>query len=511
MKKLPIGIQSFGKLIMEGHYYVDKTPFVKKLEDGGYYFLSRPRRFGKSLFLDTLKEAFSGNKELFKGLYLYDNWDWERRYPVIKISFGKGINRTPEELKLSIEEIFLDIEGDNDIKLTYPTIKGRFEEAIRKLHDKHKQRVVVLVDEYDKPILDRIEEPEVAKQNREVLKDFYSVLKESDAYIKLVFITGVSRFSKVSIFSGLNQLRDITLSPEFATVCGYTQEDLETVFEDRLKGFDREEIRRWYNGYSWLGESVYNPFDILLLFAENRYRPYWFETGTPTFLIKLFQKNRYYLPRLEEIRVGEELLSNLDVDYIFPENLLFQTGYLTIKRMIRAGNKNIYTLTYPNLEVRMSFNDAFLAYLTYDPVSKDTAETNIIEALEEDDIEKLKDILHSFFSSIPLDWYRKNDIDSYEGYYASVIYALFNGAGLTTIAEDTTNVGRIDLTVIYGDKVYILEFKVVENEAEGTALRQIRDKRYYEKYMGKYNQIYLIGIEWSKSLKNIVSFEFEKA
>ena len=511
MKKLPIGIQSFGKLIMEGHYYVDKTPFVKKLEDGGYYFLSRPRRFGKSLFLDTLKEAFSGNKELFKGLYLYDNWDWERKYPVIKISFGSGVMDSKEKLIKVIDSFLAKIAEENQLQLKEEVLSLRFQELIERLCHKYDQKVVVLIDEYDKPILDRIEDLEVAKQNREVLKDFYSVLKDADPYLRLVFLTGVSRFSKVSIFSGLNQLRDITLSPEFATVCGYTQEDLETVFEDRLKGFDREEIRRWYNGYSWLGESVYNPFDILLLFAENRYRPYWFETGTPTFLIKLFQKNRYYLPRLEEMRVGEELLSNLDVDYIFPENLLFQTGYLTIKRMIRAGNKNIYTLTYPNLEVRMSFNDAFLAYLTYDPVSKDTAETNIIEALEEDDIEKLKNILHSFFSSIPLDWYRKNDIDSYEGYYASVIYALFNGAGLTTIAEDTTNVGRIDLTVIYGDKVYILEFKVVENEAEGTALRQIRDKRYYEKYMGKYNQIYLIGIEWSKTSKNIVSFEFEKA
>ena len=481
MKKLPIGIQSFGKLISEGHYYVDKTPFVKKFEHGGYYFLSRPRRFGKSLFLDTLKEAFSGNRPLFEGLYLYDKWNWDKKYPIIKISFGKGTHRTPEDLNLSIEEIFLDIENENDIKLTYPTIKGRFEEAIKKLYNKHKENVVVLVDEYDKPILDRIEEPEVAKQNREILKDFYSILKDADSYLKLVFITGVSRFSKVSIFSGLNQLNDITIDPEFATICGYTQSELEMVFEERLKSFDKEEIMRWYNGYNWLGESVYNPFDILLLLSKKVYRPYWFETGTPTFLIKLFQKNRYYLPRLEEMKVGEELLSNLDLDYIFPENLLFQAGYLTIKDMVRAGNKNIYTLSYPNLEVRMSFNDAFLTYLTYDPVSKDTAQTNIIPTLEKDDIEKLKDIFYSFFSSTPLDWYRKNYIDSYEGYYASVIYELFNGAGLTTIAEDTTNVGRIDLTVIYEDKVYVLEFKVVENEAEGTALKQIKDKKILQK------------------------------
>jgi len=210
------------------------------------------------------------------------------------------------------------------------------------------------------------------------------------------------------------------------------------------------------------------------------------------------------------MKVGEELLSNLDVDYIFPENLLFQTGYLTIKEMVRAGNKNIYTLSYPNLEVRMSFNDAFLTYLTYDPVSKDTAQIRIIETIERDDIEKLKDILHSFFSSIPSDWYMNNDIENYEGYYASVIYALFNGAGLTVIAEDTTNARRVDLSVLYKDRVYILEFKVVDDKGEGTALKQIKARRYYEKYIEGYNEINLIGIEFCKSLKNVVNFQVEE-
>ncbi|WP_297890106.1 AAA family ATPase, partial [Sulfurihydrogenibium sp.] len=336
MKKLPIGIQNLKEIVTEGYYYVDKTPFVKKLQEKGkYFFLSRPRRFGKSLFLDTLKEAFSGNKELFKGLYLYDNWDWDKKYPVIKISFGMGVHRTPQELNLKIIEALSQIERNYDIKLTNQTPSGKFYEAIEKLSEKYNQKVVVLIDEYDKPILDRIEEPDIAKENREVLKDFYSVLKDADPYLHLVFLTGVSRFSKVSIFSGLNQLMDITLLPEFATICGYTQTELETVFEDRIKDFDKEEVKRWYNGYNWLGESVYNPFDILLLFANKMFRPYWFETGTPTFLIKMFQKNQYYLPDLENLEVGEEILSNLDIDYIYPENLLFQSGYLTIKQTIQ--------------------------------------------------------------------------------------------------------------------------------------------------------------------------------
>ncbi|AEF18844.1 MULTISPECIES: ATP-binding protein [unclassified Hydrogenobaculum] len=509
MKLLPIGIQTFKDIIEGGFYYVDKTHFIPKLTSK-YYFLSRPRRFGKSLFLDTLKEAFSGNKELFKGLYLYDNWDWNKKYPVLKISLGRGVNRSSEDLMINLEEIFLNIQQDHNLKLSYKTPRGKLEETIKILSDRHNHQVVVLIDEYDKPILDAIENIEVARENREILKDFYSVLKDADPYLKLVFLTGVSRFSKVSIFSGLNQLNDITIDPSFATVCGYTQSELESVFEDRLKDFDKEKIKVWYNGYAWLGESVYNPFDILLLFDKKMFKPYWFETGTPTFLIKMFMKNRYYIPELENLEVGEEILSNLDVDNIRIENLLFQSGYLTIKEFKTKGNKNLYTLSFPNLEVKMSFNDFFLGYVIENLSLKDKTEIGLIEAFENRQVEKLKDILHRFFASIPHDWYRKNDIDSYEGFYASIVYALFNGAGLNVIAEDNTNKGQIDLSVLSDDSVYIIEFKVVEDKEEGVALKQIKEKKYYEKYMGKYNEIYLIGIEFSKKDKNIVGFEWEK-
>jgi Protein of unknown function (DUF1703)./Predicted AAA-ATPase. len=367
---------------------------------------------------------------------------------------------------------------------------------------------VVLIDEYDKPILDVIEDIEKARRNRDILKKFFEILKPSDPYLKLVFLTGVSRFSKVSIFSGLNQLQDITLNEEFSTVCGYTQSELESVFEDRLKDFDKEKIKQWYNGYSWLGESVYNPFDILLLFSEKRFRAFWFETGTPTFLIKMFMKNRYYLPELENLEVGDEILSNLDVDNIRVENLLFQSGYLTIKDY--KEKYGIYALSYPNLEVRKSFNSYFLTYIIEDISVKYKTDIGLIEAFETKQVEKLKDILHRFFASIPHDWYRKNDIDSYEGFYAYIVYALFNGAGLNVIAEDNTNKGQIDLSVLSDNSVYIIEFKVLEDKEEGNALKQIKDKRYYEKYMGKYKEIYLIGIEFSKKDKNIVSFEWEK-
>ena len=509
MKLLPIGIQTFRDIIEGGFYYVDKTHFIPKLTSK-YYFLSRPRRFGKSLFLDTLKEAFSGNKELFKGLYLYDNWDWEKKYPIIKISFASGNIRTSDILLDLMTSQVNRISEKEQINLKEKRPSQMFLELIQKLYEKYNQKVVVLIDEYDKPILDAIENIEVARENREILKDFYSVLKDADPYLKLVFLTGVSRFSKVSIFSGLNQLNDITIDPNFATVCGYTQSELENVFEDRLKDFDKEKIKEWYNGYSWLGESVYNPFDILLLFDKKRFRAFWFETGTPTFLIKMFMKNKYYLPELENLEVGEEILSNLDVDNIRVENLLFQAGYLTIKDFKTKGNKNLYTLSFPNLEVKMSFNDFFLGYIIENSLLKDKTEIGLIEAFENKQVEKLKDILHRFFASIPHDWYRKNDIDSYEGFYASIVYALFNGAGLNVIAEDNTNKGQIDLSVFNQDSVYIIEFKVVEEKEEYKALKQIKEKRYYEKYMGKYNEIYLIGIEFSKKDKNIVSFEWER-
>jgi Protein of unknown function (DUF1703). len=248
-------------------------------------------------------------------------------------------------------------------------------------------------------------------------------------------------------------------------------------------------------------------FDILLLFSEKRFRAFWFETGTHTFLIKMFLKNKYYLPELENLEVGEEILSNLDVDNIFPENLLFQAGYLTIKEF--KEEYGTYILSYPNLEVRKSFNSSFLIYVFREPVSVSKTETNIKKAILTKDIDKLKDAIYIFFASIPHDWYRNNDIASYEGFYASIVYALFNGAGLNLRVEDSTSVGRIDMSILLDDTVYIIEFKVVEDKEEYIALKQIKEKRYYEKYKDK--EVYLIGIEFSKEKKNIVGFEWEKA
>jgi hypothetical protein len=297
MKKLPIGIQTFKNIINENYYYVDKTFFIQDLVDKGkYYFLSRPRRFGKSLFLSTLKAAFSGEKALFQGRYLEHNWDWDLKWPVIHISFGAGVSRSVEDIRITFDEILYDHARENSIDFVEKSLKGKFAELISSLYEKYGRQVVVLIDEYDKPILDNIHETETAVLIREELKNIYSVIKDADPYIKFVFITGVSKFSKVSLFSGLNNLEDITLAKEYSAICGYTQQELETVFAERLQGVNLNEVRKWYNGYNWLGEEVYNPFNILLYLKNREFRNYWFETATPTFLIKLLEEKNILSP-----------------------------------------------------------------------------------------------------------------------------------------------------------------------------------------------------------------------
>ena len=512
MKKLPIGIQSFEKIRTDDFYYVDKTPYVAKLvkEGSGWYFLSRPRRFGKSLFLDTLRQAFLGKRELFEGLYLENNWDWEKKYPVVYIDFAEGVIDSKETLVKTIESILRRHAKLCGIVYEEELLNLRFRELIEKTSLKYNQKVVILIDEYDKPILDKIENRELAIEIRETLKNFYGVLKPLDSYIRFVFITGVSKFSKVSLFSGLNQLQDITLNPEYSTICGYTQKEFEEVFLDRLSGIDLEGVRCWYNGYSWLGESVYNPFDVLLYLAEKEFRPYWFETGTPSFLIKVMLERKYYLPRLSKLNVGEELIGSFDVEAITPENLLFQTGYLTIEEKSSEAGDIRYKLRFPNREVQISFNNYFLDYLVEDYYKKLENKSLLRDAFKGNDFEKIREIFEGFFSSIPYEWYKRNDLSGYEGYYASVVYAYFCASGFEVIVEDATSVGRIDMTVIYGDSVYVMEFKVVELEGEGKAIKQVKEKRYWEKYMGRGFNIYIMGVEFSKDKRNIVAFEVEQ-
>ena len=317
-RRLPIGIQTFRKIREEDYYYVDKTAYIRRLlAEGTHYFLSRPRRFGKSLFLDTLKEVFEGNEPLFAGLDIHDRWDWSVRHPVLRLDFSSGTYQGPDDLRKEVAAQLNTLEAEAEIVPRDDEAPVRFRHLMKVLHERSGQRVAVLVDEYDKPILDALEVPEVARANRDFLRGLYSTVKFADAHIRFTFITGVSKFSKVSLFSGLNNLTDITLEPEYSALCGYTDADLDAVFAPELPGLDRDQIRDWYNGYSWLGdEKVYNPFDILLLFRRRRFAAYWFETGTPTFLIETLFKRRVSSLALDEMVGSDELLSTFDVDDI---------------------------------------------------------------------------------------------------------------------------------------------------------------------------------------------------
>ena len=508
MKKLPIGIQTFQNIITENYCYVDKTHYVSRLvSEGKYYFLSRPRRFGKSLFLSTLKSAFSDQKELFQGLFLERNWDWNVTYPVVHISFGAGVVQNKKDLYNNFDYILNDHARKYGISYTYEDPKNRFAQLIQTLYEMFKRHVVVLVDEYDKPILDNISDTQTAVAIREELKNIYSVIKDSDPYIKFVFITGVSKFSKVSLFSGLNNLNDITIESPYSAICGYTQKDLETVFADRLEGVDLDEVKKWYNGYNWLGEEVYNPFDILLYLRNKEFRSYWFETGTPTFLIKLLEEKQYFIPDIENIKASERIIGSFDVDRLEIETLLFQTGYLTIKSVRKIINTNQFILGYPNSEVKQSLTDSILYFLTSATVEKENNKFAIFEAISNNDFDLLKRTFHAFFASIPHEWYRKNQISHYEGYYASIVYCYFASLGLDVKPEDPTNHGQIDLAIRFENRIYLLEFKVVELTGAGSALKQIKEKKYHEKYAGR--DVYLVGIEFSHEDRNIVNFEWE--
>jgi hypothetical protein len=509
-QRLPIGLQTLREIREDGYYYVDKSGFALRLiDEGKYYFLSRPRRFGKSLFLDTLAELFAANRVLFEGLEAQERWDWSRRLPVIRLSFGGGIVQSRTELEVKIHEQLNLNQQALAITCTESSIDGCFAELIRNVHASTGERAVVLIDEYDKPILDNLRDPDTARLMRDGLRNLYSVIKDSDAHLRFAFLTGVSKFSKVSLFSGLNNLFDLTVSPRYSAICGYTEADLDQVFATELEGLDRAQVRAWYNGYNWTGEAVYNPFDLLLLFRERRFRPWWFETGSPSFLIETLTARQTFLPDLSQLIASEQLLSAFDVDYISSEALLFQTGYLTIACERQLGAFIEYQLRYPNLEVQASLNAALLDVLRARASSTAAQTSQLYALLETNDFAGLQRLFTAFYASIPIDWYRNNPIAQYEGYYASVFYAYFASLGLDVTPEEASNAGRLDLALRFNQQIYLFEFKVVELEPEGRALAQIKARGYADKYRAEGQLIHLIGVEFSREQRSVVGFEIE--
>ena len=512
-RRLPIGIQTFRKIREDDCYYVDKTAYIRSLLDTGtHYFLSRPRRFGKSLFLDTLKELFEGSERLFEGLDIHAHRDWSVRHPVLRLSFGSGNFKEPGHVETSLMAQLDAVQRRTGVVSEYTTAPERFAHLLELLHDRTGQPVAVLIDEYDKPILDALEVPEVARVNRDFLRGVYAVIKDHDAHIGFAFLTGVSKFSKVSLFSGLNNLKDITLDPRYSAICGFTDADLDTVFAPELPGFDRDAIRDWYNGYCWRGEGkVYNPFDILLLLDRHEFGAWWFETGTPSFLVETLFKRQVSSLALGEMVGSADLLSTFDVDDMTTEALLFQTGYLTIQDEQNLGGEPLYRLGYPNREVRQSLNRSLLRYLVKDSSRQMANEIRLYRHLEANDFTGLETLFHAFFASISYEWYTNNHIADYEGYYASVFYSYFAASGLDVVVEDSSSHGRLDMAVRFAGSVYLFEFKVVELAPRGAAMTQLKSRRYADKYRNLGEPIYLVAVEFSKDTRNLAAFEVERA
>ena len=452
MKNLPIGIQTFERMRTDNYIYVDKTKFVYDVaQSSECFFLSRPRRFGKSLFLGTLKSLFQGKKELFEGLWIYDKWDWSKTNPVIHFSFD-----TLSYATLGLEKAILSALDDHaerfeiELNKDKSDYKGRFQELIIKLYEKH-GTVVFLVDEYDKPIIDYLEYEEngiytQAIANQRVMKQFYSVLKGSEEYLRLTFITGVSKFTKVSVFSDLNHLKDISVDDDFATIVGYTQEELETNFSeyiDKVGSYlkmDRthllHEMKVWYNGFSWDGnQTLYNPFGILNFFSKRRFLNYWFSTGTPTFLLNQMKKQNIY--DVENTRIDIETIESYDINNLNLISLLFQTGYLTIKEM--DGRKLL--LDYPNQEVRESMYRFMIDGLAPNPRRRPytlgTIE-DLKKAFLEADLVTVRHIISALLADLPYEVYDQKS----EGLYHGLLHFMFSLLGVYIKSEVHSSNGR---------------------------------------------------------------------
>ncbi len=517
-QRLPIGIQDFRTIRSEGFYYVDKTPLIRRLVDEGrHYFLSRPRRFGKSLLLDTLRSLFACHKSLFEGLDIRPHWDWSAPHPVVRLSFGGKYNEPGEVERNVLTQLEATERDASLLPASSTTGPERLFDLLHRLHRKTGRQVVVLVDEYDKPILDVLHDPELARANRDWLRGFYGIIKDSAEHVRFVFVTGVSMFSKVSLFSGLNNLEDISLDPRYAAICGYRDEDLDRVFAPELDGLDRDEIRTWYDGYRWRGEEpVYNPYDVLLLLRHREFRPWWFETGSPEFLFRLLTEQSVSPLELEGRLAGMDLVSKFDVGDIGIEALLFQTGYLTIAGEERQGHRTLYRLDYPNREVRLSLNDGLLAWLGQKGVEPLERGREFCALLEAHDFAGFGATLQAWLAGIPYQWHATGDLARYEAWYASLLYMCLRTVGADLRVEEASARGRADMVLRRGRQVFVIEFKMAEDEdgakaALDAALVQMRERGYADQYADHDGPVHLVGVACGREVRNLLDIRAEPA
>ncbi|MBS9780204.1 MAG: ATP-binding protein [Moraxellaceae bacterium] len=509
MKKLPLGIQTFAKIRTDNYLYIDKSHLAEALINNyQFVFLSRPRRFGKSLFLSTLHDLFAGRKELFTGLAVEKTHDWQAIYPVIHIGLSGNQQSEKECRSLIYNKLLENQQRLNLIDCENDNLSVFFERIIHQAHKKYGQKVVILIDEYDKPLLDNITNSQVSEKIRSLLQGFYATMKENDKFLRFVFLTGVSKFSKVSIFSGLNNLKDISLSPDYATICGYTQQDIETSFAEHLQGVDWDKLKEWYNGYQFNGEPVYNPYDILMFIdSQQKYSNYWFETATPTFLMKQLQQKQYYLPNIDTIMISESDMHASHIDDLRIESLLLQTGYLTINKIEETPMGLFYHLSVPNKEVRISLSENLLQTITQPTEPTSYNRNALYQNLHNADMNGMEQTLIAIFASIPYHLYSNSPLAHYEGYYSVVMYAYLLSLGVDIQLERSTNKGRLDMVVDIANKRYLIEFKM---NGKGDALQQIKDKQYFQAFYDTEKEIYLVGIDFSEEQRNVSKFVWEK-
>jgi len=529
-QRLPIGVQSFEKMIRERYNYVDKTQYIVQLLRNQVYFLSRPRRFGKSLFLSTLATYFRGQKELFKGLYLekaeVELARQEKReawleYPVLYLDFNTERYAQLSDLENSLNTHLVAWEklyGKESSEGTYPS---RFKGIIQRAYEKTKREVVILVDEYDKPLLDTLNRSELNEPYRDLLRGFYSVIKSSDSYLRFAFLTGVTKFSKASVFSGLNNLRDISQLPDFAAICGITETELNANFVPEMKALaDKlklpinetlETLRKRYDGYLFAqeGENVYNPFSLLNTFASRVLKDYWYATGTPDFLVKYLKEAHYFIPDLEGgVRLDDYGLDKHRADAHDPIPILFQTGYLTIKEYI-AG-RNYYRLGYPNDEVRYGFlNNLKSSFLPLDR-GLGISIFKFLDDIDAQDVDSFMERLQTVFANLPYDTTERTEVKFRERDYQIVVYLVFALLGQYTATEVVGTTGRADCVVITATTVYVFEFKLWSAGSAEEALQQIIDKGYAAKYASSGKEIILVGASFDEEKRNIKEWVIQR-
>ncbi len=503
--KLPIGIQSFEEIRTEGYLYIDKTEKIHRLiTRGKYFFLSRPRRFGKSLMLSVIRALYEGKKALFEGLWIAPKWDWSKQYPVIHIQFAKYEYRYSDLDQAIQNGVLLEAERLG-ISLVGKPYNSYFEELIIKTANASStHKVVILIDEYDKPIIDYLDDLPQAIEHRQILKNFYSVLKDSDPYIEFLFMTGVSRFAKTSIFSDLNNLTNLTMHLFAVDLLGITAEEVDHYLGDDIREMAKEkgtteaalkaQIQYWYNGYSWDGKTkVYNPFSLFSFFFAREFDNFWFETGTPTFLVKKLRQTRFY--NIERMKVSNAVLDSYDLEQLNPITILFQTGYLTIQQRYRQG---IYVVDYPNQEVKISLEERLLNAFSYDEFETGKVKAlELVEALETGKIELFVTIIDASFSNIAAELWQKEN----EAFYHALIHLLCSLMGAYIQSEVNSAQGRLDSKMETADTIYILEFKLGKSAEE--AIAQIEDRGYFKAYMDSKKKRIGIGINFSKTTKEI--------